>query len=229
VSARSDQPPTPADRLHELAELGAATATLLHELRHAVFVLQAQAALEPDRDRLAAAVTEGVRELGALLDAYGSLARGGAERSSHDLNDEVARLLPALRAQARGRGAEIELALHPDRLTIRAAALSPRQILVNLVRNALDAVADAPERRVRITTAADSHGVALIVDDSGPGLDGVLGETIFEPWVTSKGASGTGLGLPLSRSLVAADGGTLTAGPSPLGGARFVARWPAPP
>jgi len=65
----------------------------------------------------------------------------------------------------------------------------------------------------------------MSVHDNGPGLPPELGETVFLPFVTGK-AHGTGLGLGISREIVADHGGTLTAGASPLGGAAFVATFP---
>ena len=78
-------------------------------------------------------------------------------------------------------------------------------------------------RRIEISAAKDGPDVLIAVDDSGPGVAASVTARLFEPFVTSK-ASGMGLGLSLSRTLLRHQGGDLHCEPSHLGGARFVIR-----
>lgn len=99
------------------------------------------------------------------------------------------------------------------------------QVVLNLLTNAVQAVG-AGGGTVRLSATANGDGMArLEVCDSGPGVGSDMHDKIFEPLFTTK-ARGIGLGLALSRSLVAANGGTLTSEPTDGAGARFVLTLP---
>jgi signal transduction histidine kinase len=98
-----------------------------------------------------------------------------------------------------------------------------RQAVVNLVENALHAA--APDGRVVVTLEVDATQARLLVDDSGKGIDPSVRNRLFEPLVTTK-PRGIGLGLALVRRVVERHGGQVTAGRSPLGGARFTITLP---
>ncbi|MFZ5440313.1 MAG: sensor histidine kinase [Myxococcota bacterium] len=100
------------------------------------------------------------------------------------------------------------------------------QVLVNLISNAADAVAGCPRRVVTVTGRAEGDVVTLTVDDSGAGLAPEVLERIFEPWFTTKGRRGTGLGLALCREYVTLASGQLTASNHEGGGARFTLTLP---
>jgi two-component system sensor kinase FixL len=96
-----------------------------------------------------------------------------------------------------------------------------QQVLVNLVRNAAEAMREAPHRRLRIGSAPASGGLLeLHVADSGPGIAPDLAERLFEPFVSDK-ADGMGIGLAVSRSIVEAHGGRIWVETAPEGGALF--------
>jgi sensor histidine kinase regulating citrate/malate metabolism len=99
-------------------------------------------------------------------------------------------------------------------------------VVGNLLDNAFDAVAQAAERRVVVRLEADDRWLALDVDDSGPGLDADAAERAFERgWSTKPGdPTGRGLGLALVAQVARRHGGTIEAGRSALGGARFSVR-----
>jgi signal transduction histidine kinase len=106
---------------------------------------------------------------------------------------------------------------------IRADASKLRQVLVNLIDNAVHAVGAAGEVRVR---GENRDGeLTLAVEDSGPGVDASIRARLFEPLITTK-AKGIGLGLPLVRRIVERHGGTVAYEPRPEGGARFLVRLP---
>ncbi|MBS1143721.1 MAG: dctB [Proteobacteria bacterium] len=106
-----------------------------------------------------------------------------------------------------------------------------QQVLVNLIGNAIDAMADEPERRLSFSAELASSGqVALAVADSGVGFTEEALEHLFEPFFTTKQpGEGLGLGLTISRDILRDFGGDLLAGPAPGGGARFVILLPAVP
>jgi len=98
------------------------------------------------------------------------------------------------------------------------------QALVNLLANAVDAAEGAPDhdrRWVTARAAQEGGGVAISVDDGGPGLTPEVAAHLFERFFTTKGAKGTGLGLAMVREHVAGCGGTVEGANRPEGGARF--------
>jgi two-component system sensor histidine kinase HydH len=106
---------------------------------------------------------------------------------------------------------------------IAADASKLRQVLVNLIDNAIHAV--GAEGEVKVIGRALPHQIVVAVEDSGPGVDPAIRGRLFEPLITTK-AKGIGLGLPLVRRIVERHGGTVTCETAPTGGARFVVRLP---
>ena len=96
-----------------------------------------------------------------------------------------------------------------------------QQVIVNLIRNAFEAMADQEPREVTLTTRAlDSKTIEIAVADIGPGIHGEIAGRLFEPFVSSK-HDGMGFGLSISRSIIEAHDGRLIAEPNPVGGTIF--------
>ena len=97
-----------------------------------------------------------------------------------------------------------------------------QQVLVNLLRNAVEAMEEASVRReLEIEAAAAVDGmVAISVIDSGPGIASEVAERLFQPFVTTK-TQGMGVGLSICRSIIEAHGGRLWMEPNPRGGTVF--------
>src|SRR5439155_14498899 len=99
------------------------------------------------------------------------------------------------------------------------------QLLVILLENALLALDAAPTRKLRIDGTVRDGSVQLSIEDSGPGVPPELLPRLFQPFVTGRKREGprpgTGLGLAIARTICERHGGAITAGRSPLGGARF--------
>ncbi len=138
--------------------------------------------------------------------------------------------------RARAGNVVLETAFAPTP-TIAGSGGDLLALVVNLVTNALDAVAPPPSRsgnersRIRVTTCTDidRDRIELTVEDDGPGIPEPQRERVFEPFYTTKGVVGTGLGLSMARASAEIHGGSLTVDASPLGGARFVLRLPIAP
>jgi signal transduction histidine kinase len=99
-----------------------------------------------------------------------------------------------------------------------------RQVVFNLMKNAVEAAGPVGEVQVRVATSGDDADVA--VQDSGPGIAPEAKARLFEPFFTTK-PSGTGLGLAVSRAIALAHGGDIEIGAAGTGGAVFTLRLPA--
>ena len=102
-----------------------------------------------------------------------------------------------------------------------------QQVLLNLLRNAVEAMAPGPRRELTIATGPSTDGmVEVAVADTGPGVLQAIRERLFQPFVTSK-ESGMGVGLSICRSIIDAHGGELWADDNPSGGTVFRFTLPA--
>jgi C4-dicarboxylate-specific signal transduction histidine kinase len=98
--------------------------------------------------------------------------------------------------------------------------------LLNVLNNAIDALADAPgPREIRVMAGLAARGVAVVVADNGPGVAPQIAARLFEPFNTSK-AAGMGMGLAISRSLLSASGGDIALGEPEGAGASFTIMLP---
>ena len=125
-----------------------------------------------------------------------------------DLFDDIADLLePQMRAQ----GIHFRRSIQPEELDLTADPELIEQVLINLVKNAMQAVAGTPEAEVRLQARIDDRGRAVIqVIDNGPGIVEEALEKIFIPFFTTK-KEGSGIGLSLSREIMRQHGGSISA------------------
>jgi two-component system sensor kinase FixL len=102
------------------------------------------------------------------------------------------------------------------------------QVIVNLLANARDALADLPpiQREITIRSRSDSSGVVFEIEDVGRGLAPDVAQRLFEPFVTTK-SGGMGIGLSISRTIILDHGGTIAGAAAPTGGALFRVCLPA--
>jgi len=130
-------------------------------------------------------------------------------------------------AQVRGRGIAFSAAPSPGAVPLKADAALLRQALLNLLRNAGDAVAGAGGGTVSLACQVDSGELRFEVRDDGPGIAPERIEEIFVPFYTTK-EGGAGIGLALARQIALAHGGRLTAAPNRGRGMTFALSIPAP-
>ena len=109
------------------------------------------------------------------------------------------------------RGVSLRSELAGEALRTRGDRVQLQQVLLNLVLNALEALADSDgERRIGVRTERVAGGMARVtVEDSGPGLPAAVRQEIFKPFFTTK-PKGMGMGLSIVRSILGAHGGTIT-------------------
>jgi two-component system, LuxR family, sensor kinase FixL len=121
----------------------------------------------------------------------------------------------------RDRSIELSLEFGPDTRTVLADRIQLQQVLVNLLRNAAEAMAGSPTRVITLSAmAAGAEQVTVRVEDSGPGVSPEVKRHLFSPFVTTK-ESGMGVGLSICRSIVEAHGGQLWVEDASSGGAAF--------
>lgn len=129
-------------------------------------------------------------------------------------------------SQASGDSVPVDYRMPPE-LTIVGHSNAVHQILINLVQNAVDAVAEVADACLEVVVDTDGDAVVVEVHDNGPGLGSEDPRRLFEPFVTSKPAGkGTGLGLSISHSLAEQEGGRLAAANGPGRGAVFTLHLP---
>jgi PAS domain S-box-containing protein len=140
-----------------------------------------------------------------------------------DLNDTIRTVLRLANVESRHRGMTVALDLAEDLPEVTADRVLLEQVLLNLVRNAIDAMESlAPtQRRLRLSSAMlGDDAIRITVADSGPGLTEEYMPDLFQPFFTTK-TDGMGMGLAITRSIIEAHGGTIDAEQNPGGGALF--------
>ena len=166
--------------------------------------------------------SEGVQAT-QIIDRHRTMLRGHQlDTKPIDLHVVIHESLALVAHDMRTRQIEatVNLSSHPCIITGDQVLL--RQVLVNLVMNAMDAMAETPPARRRVTISTEVRGadVDISVRDAGTGLPAQIDGALFTPFVTTK-AHGLGIGLTITRTIVEAHAGTIDARDNPEGGATF--------
>jgi signal transduction histidine kinase len=173
-----------------------------------------------------ATVLEEAARLKRIVSEFSEFARMPKPRKTTlSLND----LVRAQVALYQG-SVEISKSFEDDLPLLEADKDTLSQLLLNLIENARDAIGERPDGKIRVSTESSRRGRAVIfrVDDNGPGISSEVKEKLFTPYFTTKHAhGGTGLGLAIAHRIVSDHNGKITAGDSPMGGARFTVELPA--
>ena len=149
------------------------------------------------------------------------ITRGESTRELSSLARVVKESTALALVNGDGKGLDLEVQLDADHDSVLVDPVQIQQVLVILIRNALEAMQGSTTNRLRITSEPFEDGMVLIsVSDSGPGLDPHVAERLFHPFVSTK-ASGMGLGLSISQTIINAHNGKIWAEPSDLGGTTF--------
>jgi two-component system, LuxR family, sensor kinase FixL len=137
------------------------------------------------------------------------IARGEIDKGIESLHSLIAEANALALIGTRELGIDVRVTLAPDVDTVLVDRIQIQQVLVNLVRNAVEAMSESTERILEISAVRlDSETVRVSVIDSGPGLDAEMASHIFQPFVSTK-SGGMGLGLSICQTIVEANGGRL--------------------
>ena len=210
----------------KLTTMGSLLAGVAHELNNPLAIVLGRSTLLeekceslPDLKREAQRIHEAAYRCGRIVRTFLNMARSRpAERTAVSMNEVVMSAADTLGYTYRSHDVELVLNLDPVLPTLTADGDQLGQIVLNLLVNAQQVLAEAPlPRRVTVTTSVappdDDHvraSVRLCVEDTGPGIPPEVRSRLFEPFYTTKPVgSGTGLGLSVSRSVAREHGGEL--------------------
>lgn len=145
--------------------------------------------------------------------------RDEPEKGRLDLNEVVREALLLAQGELRHRSIVVESSLDPNLPHIDANRIQLQQVLLNLIGNAIEAMdtAATSARVLRVRTQRNDQEALVTVEDTGPGIDPKGTDHIFEPFFTTK-SSGTGLGLPICRTIIDSHGGRIWATSGTTGG-----------
>jgi signal transduction histidine kinase len=226
-------------RASRLALAGELTGAIAHEINQPLGAILTNAdagdlMLDSGRDRrdelraiLANIRRDDLRASEVIQRLRDLLGKQKFERREFDLNEVLSDLESIMRAEARRRGVVLEIRRAPESLAIMGDPVQIQQVLINLVLNAMDAVADESEARrtVVVSVAKGERGAVLAVRDRGRGIAPEHRTKLFESFFSTK-PNGMGLGLSITRTIVEAHGGRVWAESGPDDGAVFQVELP---
>jgi two-component system, LuxR family, sensor kinase FixL len=209
---------------HEVSQPLSTVATYLHAARR---MLQASSASGPVMDALMKAEAEAQRAREVLERIRDFVSNGNLSLAPVDVRALADKIGELCREDAAARGVLVDIESVGLVPLIVADGVQIEQVLINLVANAIDAAAERPDVRGRVTVqvAAKGDGIVFRVEDNGRGVAPELVDNIFDAYQTTK-PRGMGLGLHLSRRIVQRHAGRLSWEPVTTGGARFVVELP---
>ena len=176
--------------------------------------------LEIVREALGECATQSVRAGQIVRRLRDFISRGESERRVESLARVVNEAIALALVGAGERAVEVELTLDPRADRVLIDRIQIQQVILNLVRNALEAMAESPVRQLRLSSARGDGLVSVTIEDSGPGLAEDVAAQLFQPFVSTKTA-GMGLGLSICHTIVNGHGGRIWADASTFGGTAF--------
>lgn len=232
--AMLDQARSELARLARLNELGEMASTLAHELNQplsaiANYVQGCRRMLdkidEEYATRMRGALDETAKQALRAGDIIRHLrefvTRGETDKGPEDINHLVEEAGALALVGSRERGIKSVFDFASDSSMVVADRVQIQQVLINLMRNAMEAMRDSPEKQLIVRTRHVSPDwLQVEVEDTGPGIADEVAPQLFQPFVTTK-ANGMGIGLSISRRIIESHGGELTVTKNAAGGATF--------
>tara|TARA_R100000365_G_C2747872_1_gene78294 strand:+ start:5159 stop:6616 length:1458 start_codon:yes stop_codon:yes gene_type:complete len=223
AATRLEQTEAELARLSRMSEMGEMASALAHEINQPLsavsnYVQGAKRMLElfdpamlpALRDSLAAAATQALRAGDIIHHLRIFMAQGEIDKEIVDVNSLIEGAMALALAGTREDGILVELDLAPGGLEILGNPTQIQQVIVNLLRNAADAVRASERKVITIRTRRNGSFARIELSDTGHGISPNFGEEIFKAFVTTK-RSGMGVGLSISKRIIEAHGGAISA------------------
>ncbi|MDB5698179.1 MAG: domain S-box protein [Alphaproteobacteria bacterium] len=218
-------------RINRVSAMGTLAATLAHELNQPLTAITTylgacQRAIEqgmadlPELAQSIDAAKDNAWRAGEIIRRMRRMmVRGDTEKRIVDASEVLEEAGELALADAQQKGIETKM-LHSPGLLVRADPIQLQQVVLNLIRNAVEAMEGCPRRQLQATAYRKDDEVCIRVSDTGPGLSDAARETLFQPFITTK-KYGMGVGLSISRTIVEAHHGRLWAEDREGGGTSF--------
>jgi len=173
------------------------------------------------RDALDKAAEQSMRAGQIIRRLRDFLARGESERRMESIKKLVEEASALALVGAKEHGVRVHFAFDPEVDWVLVDKVQIQQVLLNLIRNAIEAMDHTPRRELTVATEAAEDGfIAVTVGDTGSGIALEIREQLFQPFITTK-PTGMGVGLSISRTIIEAHGGRIAVQPNPGGGTVF--------
>src|SRR6266571_9269120 len=223
----------------KLATLGELTTGVAHELNNplnniGLFMGNALDLIGlgvTDKEHIARELQNAMRQVRKATEIISHLRTFGrvapVSRELVSMNQVIGRALSLMQEQLRLREIEVELDVSSQRAVVMGNPIQLEQVLINLLTNARDALAESPRKIIHILCEVRDGIVDLAFSDTGPGIPEGLERRIFDPFFTTKEVGrGTGLGLSITYGIIKEHGGTIAVANRPGEGAAFLIRLP---
>jgi two-component system sensor kinase FixL len=220
-------------RLARLNELGEMASTLAHELNQPLSSIanyvQGCILLLDKRDgaseakmqsALAEVAKQSLRAGDIIRHLREFVTRGDTEKELAEIKRLVEEAAGLALMGSRELGVHTNFQFGNEEALVLVDRIQVQQVLTNLIRNAVEAMRDAPRKELSVVTGAANGLVTVSVADTGTGISPEITESLFQPFVTSK-PTGMGIGLSISRRIIGAHGGEIAASNNATGGATF--------
>jgi two-component system, LuxR family, sensor kinase FixL len=166
-------------------------------------------------------IDEGVVRAGEIVRRLRALVeRGDIDRKFENVPELIRESCGIGLVDAKLRGIDLHFEFDPQALSVFVDRIQIQQVLVNLLRNAVDAMADSKIRQIVISTKLTGVFCEIGLQDSGPGIDEDVRQRLFAPFNTSK-QSGLGIGLSICRTIIEAHGGQIWCDDAIKNGTKF--------
>jgi two-component system sensor kinase FixL len=218
--------------ISRLTAMGEMASTLAHEINQPLAaianylkgsrrMLEGNDAAAPVRDAMDKASEQALRAGEIIRRLRDFVSRGETERKIEHLPKLIEEASALALVGTKERDVRVRFLFDQHGDLVLADRVQIQQVLLNLIRNAVEAMAESPRRELTLTTAARDGGmVEVAVADTGPGLAEQVARQLFQPFVTTK-RQGMGVGLSISRTIVDAHGGKIWAEKNENGGTTF--------
>lgn len=220
--------------ISRLTAMGEMASTLAHELNQPLSAISnylkgARRVLDSKTDNATALAAEALDKASEQSLRAGQIisrlrtfvARGESERKAESLSKLLEEASALALVGAKDQGVKVRFDLDTGNDTVFADKVQVQQVVLNLIRNAIEAMSESPKRELVISsTADDGRMVRVSVSDTGSGLAPEILPQLFQPFITTK-KHGMGVGLSISKTIIEAHGGRLWAQPNPGGGTVF--------